>query len=407
MDDDVDCPHFDVQLVNRHEIIRKYECTACGLVAACRCDEVFARRFLPHQIDFSTGEHSGLRVASNGFADEFCNECRGIPAESSPRAEGYRTGGKVQRYYWREIYVESTSRLDEWCVAHGQTWDSGSTEVREQAKIIRKAVIEDVKEQAARNPKYDLTEASAAEVLAAAEVDVVRYDATYVSGGDRALVLDGDESVSVELYVARRLRENGATVLMTESRPFHAMYGVLMWLWVQAPDDPERKIFGFGGRDNLDTDEHGMSWVIMPNDFGAPGHAARRGPELEEHLSFIPDETDALLYWFDIWRGHSRELCAYLWAHDDEVMDTAKQVIEILGSATIKTILRFLAEDYWGRYLGWPDLLVSEVDGSWYFAEVKSSNDRLSGDQKRWILTSHKYLDLRFKLAKVHRTATA
>jgi hypothetical protein len=62
-------------------------------------------------------------------------------------------------------------------------------------------------------PKYDLTEPSAAEVLSAAGVEVLRYDATYVGGGERPLVLDGDEAIGVELFVSRRLRESGATVL--------------------------------------------------------------------------------------------------------------------------------------------------------------------------------------------------
>lgn len=83
-------------------------------------------------------------------------------------------------------------------------------------------------------------------------------------------------------------------------------------------------------------------------------------------------------------------------------MATARSLIEVLGPKTIKQILHFLAEGYWDRYLGWPDLLVLAESG-WYFAEVKSSNDRLSGNQKDWITKNSTVLHLPFELVKVHR----
>jgi hypothetical protein len=69
--------------------------------------------------------------------------------------------------------------------------------------------------------------------------------------------------------------------------------------------------------------------------------------------------------------------------------------------------MRYLAEDYWGRYLGWPDLVSWREDSNGpediAFVEVKSSNDKLSDYQRSWIEGNHKHLQLLFRIAKVHR----
>ncbi|WP_405645711.1 VRR-NUC domain-containing protein [Streptomyces uncialis] len=78
-----------------------------------------------------------------------------------------------------------------------------------------------------------------------------------------------------------------------------------------------------------------------------------------------------------------------------------------MGPTQVKENLRFLADDYWGRYLGRPDLAswsegargVADVE----FIEVKSSSDKLSEDQRDRIVNNHELLKLPFKIAKVHR----
>ena len=69
-------------------------------------------------------------------------------------------------------------------------------------------------------------------------------------------------------------------------------------------------------------------------------------------------------------------------------------------------ILRYLIRDYWGRYLGWPDLLVYKGT-DWFLAEVKASGDKLSDDQKRWIQDNYQHLHLPFKLVKIHKQGVA
>ena len=401
------CPHTAVRLLSRHEIIRKYQCEDCGAVNACSCDESFARQFLPHQIDWAMDDETGLRVPSGGFAVGLCNECRGLAPVPSPRADGYRAGGKVERYYWREIHMEWHRRLHSWCVAHGYERNSRERPVIEQSGIIRRAVVDETRVAAAAAPKYDMTERSAADVLVEAGVETIAMQGTYVANAEQATVLRDGETIDVEEYVRRELEDEGWSVIRCESRPFHALYGCLMWLWVQDPADPLNRVVVFGGRDGAETDSSGRVWTHLPEDFGHPNHVRRRAAALEEHLQdLLPDDTDELLWLFDYWLEPSSGLRAYLWAHDEDVTRSAIAIVQVIGAVVTKRILRFLAEDYWGRYVGWPDFLVHR-ESDWFLAEVKSSRDRLSGAQKDWFDANGKYLGLPAKVIKVHRAKTA
>jgi len=61
-----------------------------------------------------------------------------------------------------------------------------------------------------------------------------------------------------------------------------------------------------------------------------------------------------------------------------------------------------MAINYWKNFCGWPDLLVFD-DKSFFFVEVKSRNDKLSEDQKNWLLGNKKYMGFKAKIFKVGR----
>lgn len=56
------------------------------------------------------------------------------------------------------------------------------------------------------------------------------------------------------------------------------------------------------------------------------------------------------------------------------------------------------------RYVGWPDLLLWR-DETIMLVEVKSSNDKLSAEQRQWIADNHDILKLPFRVVKLHRLA--
>jgi hypothetical protein len=105
---------------------------------------------------------------------------------------------------------------------------------------------------------------------------------------------------------------------------------------------------------------------------------------------------------FDLWLEPSAFLRDYLWAHDADAIDRARRLLEIVPKSKMREILRYLVGDYWGRYCGWPDLILWK-DDEYFLAEVKASRDSLSQDQKRWLRDNAEILKLPFKIVKIHR----
>lgn len=99
----------------------------------------------------------------------------------------------------------------------------------------------------------------------------------------------------------------------------------------------------------------------------------------------------------------SEKLRQYLWAHRVSDVNRARRLIEVLPAETTIAILRYLVDNYWDRYVGWPDLLMWQ-DVRFMMVEVKSSSDKLSAEQMRWIGDNHDILKVPFRIVKLHRT---
>jgi hypothetical protein len=222
--------------------------------------------------------------------------------------------------------------------------------------------------------------------------------------GRKAQVLDGEGAVAAEEFASRYFKRLGYSVFSLESRPFHVLFGTFMWLLIQDPEDPLNRLAGFGDRRAFEKDEQRQPiWTFLPEDFGTRGYGKRRAAFIDEHLAPEMNEKKELQWLFDYWLGPSENLRQYLWAHLDDDVETARKLIEVLPAPLIPKLLRYLVDDYWGRYLGWPDLLVHR-SSDYLFVEVKSSGDKLSNDQKRWISDNHSILKLPFALVKIHKT---
>jgi hypothetical protein len=162
-------------------------------------------------------------------------------------------------------------------------------------------------------------------------------------------------------------------------------------------------MISFGDRASYGT-RHAPKMIstLHPSDFGTLGYANRREDAIARHLQKMPQDRADLLWEFDYILPHSEGLREYLWAHERDVAARARTLIEVLPPSLVIAILRYLIKDYWGRYLGWPDLLLVR-DDSFLFVEVKSSADHLSEEQKRWIADNYDQLRLPFALVKIHR----
>lgn len=368
----------------------------------CACDEAFGRRFLSHQLDEGCELDTQRRIpVTHGFVAGTCSECRGLAADPAPAAAIPGRTSKIRRYYWRELYFAERRAQAEWEDRHSHATD----EERHAAFAeIEKQALAAIKQQHATAPKYTFTELSQAEVIERYGVQVDALIADYAPGGGKgASILRDGAVISPEAFASWHYGELGWSAMKVESVPFHALFGVMMWLLIQDPFDPLNRIVGFGDRAVYEaTREKAQIWTPLPEDFGSKGYGQRRAQEIDEHLARLVPDRSELMWTFDYWRPMSVELRQYLWAHREEDVDRARRLVEILPPERIIAILRYLVADYWGRFLGWPDLLLHR-DGEFEFVEVKSSSDKLSEEQKRWVADSHGMLLLPFRIAKIHK----
>lgn len=452
------CAHDEIGLLNPWEFLRKYVCADCGAVMTCSCGRDIATYVLPHQATRGIEPLTREEVpVTRELVENTCFECRGTVPPAYPRGAHRGATSVIHRYYWHELWTRTQIEFLRWCRENDVALldDAGlprafalQAEHAEVLSAIESKVLTDLRSWHAAEPRYDTTRPSDAAVLTSARVNVVGLPAAYLtpSPGPKALVVpaattDASLAVPVEEFAADHYRRQGREVMELESRPFQCLFGCLMWMWVSEPADPRNRAVYFGGRDGVGADDNGLIAVVMPEDFGSANHGSRRQGALHEHLDVLPDSTEELIRVYDCWLDYSRPLRQYLWAYTKEDETRARKVVEVLGARTVKKLLAFLAEDYWERYLGWPDLLTWRLDASdavrsteaipgvddhvadngahgshsdqehgdgglpdVLLAEVKSSSDRLSDDQRAWIRQNANTLKLPFEVVKVHRT---
>ena len=111
-----------------------------------------------------------------------------------------------------------------------------------------------------------------------------------------------------------------------------------------------------------------LIWTGQPQDFGTAGYGRRRAKAITKHLSAISEDRVELHRLFDDWIAPSVGLRQYLWAHRQESIDRARKLIEIIPPLMLKNLLRYLVQNYWGRYSGWPDLLLYRGN-QWFLAK--------------------------------------
>lgn len=374
----------------------------------CGCDEDVGRRFLPHQLSKGTElETNNEYPVTEGFIDGICCECQGLPVEAHPVASIVGRTSKIKRYYWRELAFREFEILAEMLPSDNtQNLVVSSLSHPNVRKEAERLALQEIKKlhDDPDTRKYEFTDESQQSVFERNNVEVVDLKARYIKGekGKKASMVDGEIAVSAEEFVRRHYQRLGYSTLILESRPMHVLFGTFMWLLIEDPSDPRNRMVSFGSRTAFDDKIQGAPiWTALPDDFGKLGYAQRRATEIKKHFSEIRQNGD-LEWLFSYWLSGSERLRQYLWAHSEADIETARKLLSALPSETILGILDFLISDYWGRYLGWPDLLICK-DTDFCFVEVKSSSDKLSGDQKNWITMNHELLKLPFKIVKIHK----
>lgn len=402
------CLHTNIFCINPYELIRKYKCDSCGEIMMCECEKKFALRFLPHQLKQGTELDTGFRIpVTLGFQKNICNTCRGKPEEAHPKAQLYGRTSKILRYYWREIHCETIRQFAEWAESQGYPdWLKARPENKEEYNSIEKGVIKKIKVLHDQMPKYTFMEESQQKVLCDCNVEIVQLKGVHVKRErQRVGILEGKQIYSPEEFAANYFKQQGYETIHAESVPFHALFGIFMWLLIQDHCDPLVQMVGFGDRTAYENGIKGKQiQTFLPQDFGKPGYALRRVEAIDEHFSSMLDfhDKDDLFWAFDYWIEPSLGLRQYLWAHRERDLTRAKKIVSTLPIENTLKILRYLVSNYWQRYLGWPDLIIYN-DNDFFFAEVKSSKDKLSECQKSWIRANNTELHLPFKLIKIQK----
>lgn len=148
----------------------------------CSCDREHGERFLPHQLQFGSWYGSRERVpVTLGFQDNTCPECRGEKPEAAPKAPMHGATSKIARYYWREIFFETTKRFYDSHPEIDPNDHSLSTfSSPEERKLIEKQVIEEIKSLHEVSPKYHYNELSQSEVISQTNTEMVLVNAEHV-----------------------------------------------------------------------------------------------------------------------------------------------------------------------------------------------------------------------------------
>lgn len=403
------CLHTNRACINQYELVRKYRCDDCGSVMMCACDRDVGEGALAHQLQRGTDYVTKARVpVTGGFEKGLCDECRGLPAPCFPMAEIPGRTSKIDRYYSREIAFLGFRNEMAWAREEGHMSLVAARAARPDLhSVMRAAARSEIKALHAEHPKYNYNDDSQAEVIKRNGVKVVELRATYVATPGRTVRLAlGDDLVGVEQYAAAHYSKLGYRAMDCESEPFHALFGVMLWSLVQDPTDPLCQSSFFGRRDGSETNGHtDMVHCLLPSDFGSKGYGVRRSEAIDAYMAELGELSDDLLWVFDHRVEDSASLRNYLWAHRTTAVERARRLVEVLPARVVLTILRYLVESYWDRFCGWPDLLLHRPD-DFMFTEVKSSKDKLSNDQKRWINDNTQHLRMPFCITKVHRIHT-
>jgi len=292
---------------------------------------------------------------------------------------------------WKNQHPKDDSSLESWIT---------QTDFQEQALF-------EIKQLHEARPKYQFEEPSQRDIIEHFAVEVVDLHATYAPAATgKAQIMDGSELFTVEEYVQRHFRSMGYETIFSESSPFHVLFAVFLWSLIQEQADPKVRMVGIADRSAPPGEKTRPMWFLLPDDFGAPGYGVRRRADIEDYFpKVLPQTRKELLWLFDYWTAPSQELRQYLWAEEAHAISKTRVIVGMLPPEVLRRILRYLIDSYWRNYCGWPDLLVFK-GSEFFFAEVKSSHDKLSEDQKHWVAENQSHLMLPFKIVKVHRVSS-
>ncbi len=386
------CTHDTVRCLNHYDTFRKYFCKDCERVYICACEWHLAITFLPHQTRDAQEYGTRKQFSVDGFAPSMCAECRGKPEEAHPRAAIWGQKGKVERFYWREIFKTECELASAWLAEKGESVQdiiNFQSRFPEAAAEIRKEAKRRWQHLHRQQAKYDLSERTEAQFLSSIDISTIEVEAPYiqVTKGDQKIgkwIGTGGRRVSAEEFAREWFIAQGFGVLRCERILISCWFGAFLASVVQDPEDPRQQQCMRGSTRGWRSDIRDTPLISfsLPEDFGSLDYFERRRGAFEARLlelRSIPRLADL----FDELLNSSESLRDYLWANEDEAIATAREALLVVPTEIVLRSLSWTAESFWERQPGWPDLFIYRGD-EFRFVEVKSPHDHLSQEQMRW-----------------------
>jgi len=373
-------------------MIRKYLCAECGGVFICECDRLIALQFLPHQTRFGVESGTQRRLPVSGFAKGMCSECRGLKEEAHPRAAIYGLKGKVERYYWREIFKTICQTAHDWMQQQGvQTKNINEfrSKFPQKYKELDKLARRYWQEYHKKRPKYSMKEETEAEFLSKVKVTSREIFAEYVQigKGDRRLgwwINSAGQLCSAERIVIEYYKSLGYDVRTCERKLITIWVATFLAPVIQDFSDPLLRC-GFRGSTRGYTMHNRNTPIICiwkPGDFGSQEYYRRRHKEIEYWLEKM-EHTEDLPRLFEKLLDESTLLRDYLWVNEDTHVELGRTGLRVVPPEVILKCIKWAIQDFWNRQSGWPDLFVFR-NAEYLFVEVKSPLDELSSEQMNW-----------------------
>jgi hypothetical protein len=388
----LNCEHSKVRCLNHYATFRKYQCENCGGVYICECERQLALAFLPHQVHFATEYGTRAEYSVTGFAPNICAECRGEKEEAHPLAAIYGRKGKIERYYWREIYKTYCGYVLDWLSQNSeQVKDIFEFQARfpDKTQEFERKAKEYWQSAHKKNPKYNLKERTEAEFLSRVKVPVTKIEAEYRQIGKDGQqigkwVNQAGELVSVEQIAKERYASNGYQVVACERTLISVWVATFLAHTIQDSSDLQvRPTFrhSTGGWTSQNRNTR-LAVINLPTDFGSSEYYKRRKTALDTSIQQLK-VANSLLSLFNELMDESESLRGYLWVNDDKAIEVAQFALNVLPKELVVACIEWAVQDFWHRQPGWPDLFVYR-SSDFVFVEVKSPYDELSQEQMNW-----------------------
>ena len=321
-----------------------------------------------------------------------CAECRGEREDAHPGAAIYGRKGKIERFYWREIFKTCCEYVLDWLQKDSEQVKDiidFRTRFPEKAKELEKKAKKYWQTVHRQNPKYDLKERTQAEFLSMIQVPVRKIKAEYrqVPKGDQKIGKwenSAGRLVSVEEIATEWYQSKGYKVLRCEKTLISIWVATFLAQAIQDPQDPRvRQTFRGSTKSwtprNRNTQ---LISILLPEDFGSAEHYKRRKDAIQTCIQHMRN-TENLQILFDKLLDDSESLRDYLWVNEDKDVEISRTALNVLPKEIIIASVEWAIQDFWPRQPGWPDLFVYN-DSGFKFSEVKSPHDELSQEQMNW-----------------------